>query len=109
MGGEKETFVSQSKSKETTLNKYRIHLNNSEMHVHDDEKKLKFAMPIAKAWKMWDKISTELASVEYVDTVNKTLAIFELLYVEGVMNVDISIRPIGISDNYKKLAEFFKR
>ena len=65
MGGEREVEIAKNdiKSKETSFGNFRAHLNNGEIHFHDDTNKLKAAIPVAKAWKIWDKLVANLVKL----------------------------------------------
>jgi hypothetical protein len=113
MGGEREVEIAKSdiKSKETSFGNFRAHLNNGEIHFHDDTNKLKSAIPVAKAWKIWDKLSSELGEVKHVDTVNKTVLTLASMIVPETQTLEVVafVTAVGIGSNFKKLSELFKK
>jgi len=113
MGGERETFAEKKPSKEskegTKLGKFRIHQNAGEVHFHDDEAKLKVAVPVADWWKAWEKLRTESSQFEWCDTVNDTILTVETTISEDVIDATITITEAVYGANFKALNDFTKR
>ena len=111
MGGEKETLVEkkESKSDKTKIGNFRIHLNNGEVHVHDDDNKLKVAIPVAAWWKIWDRIRNQPDGLTWLNPVNKTELKIESSIDDFVVDVKLSVSSVKFSDAWEKIDTFSKR
>lgn len=74
MGGERETVVESKKkaSGATKVGKIRIHESGGQVHFHDDDAKLKVAVPVSSWFEIFQKVSTG-GSETVIDPVNKTI------------------------------------
>lgn len=116
MGGEREDYVTKKKSDKTesksgTLGKYRYHENVGQFHVHDDELKLKAAVPMADWWKAWDKLKSGLGKWQWIDTVNDTILTIETVETGQPPGVDAVVTLVrGVfGPNFKALNAFTVR
>lgn len=78
MGGENEFKTPAKKSgsktdREETIGELRIHESKGEVHFHDDDRKLKVAMPVATWYAAWQRLTNEPNSeFNYADVENGT-------------------------------------
>jgi hypothetical protein len=76
MGGERETTAPQRVEKETgpeIIGSVRYHESKSQIHFHDDDNKLKVAIPVAAWYKAWNNLLSSLPNEwHYADVDNGT-------------------------------------
>jgi hypothetical protein len=111
MGGEREVTVeSKSKSKssgaETKVGTLRIHESAGQVHFHDDEKKLKCAVPVADWWKAWEKLSCQSQRWEWIDSENNTILVAETQIQHPNFDLSLILNSVTLSPGFQKLNSF---
>jgi hypothetical protein len=86
-----------------TLRKIRIHENDGEVHFHDDEAKLKVAVPVAKFWAAWST-NIELKDLMFHDTQRGTAALIR--FSREPVEVNVQIHESKIGKSFKQLNDF---
>lgn len=113
MGGERETEVAKketkSTSKKVTLDKYRVHQKDAEVHIHDDANKLKSAVPVVQWWKMWERLRNEPGTWTWLDPHFKTKLVVQTVLDETGVDVTISLSSITFGETWDKIDTFTKR
>ena len=77
MGGDRETIIPQKTvedGKSVTVGSVRIHQKGGEIHFHDDEKRLKVAVPADQWMAAYQEMSNHLpATRQFFDPTRKTV------------------------------------
>jgi hypothetical protein len=90
-------------SKPITIRKTRIHENEGEVHFHDDESKLKVAVPSGKFWAAWST-NVGLRDLRFHDTKRGTAAV--LHFTQAPVEVTIDVQKSNIGQSFKLLNDF---
>lgn len=112
MGGQYEdTIEKPSRSKgqagQVTVSKIRIHESGGEVHFHDDDAKLKVAVPVHVWSAAWDGLrSGEQAKFGYIDTDKGTALTVALVADGGSVDVELAIDKVKFGTAYEKLNKF---
>lgn len=122
MGGEREDYVAGKKTEKTETQgsvagtigigqRLRFHESAGQVHFHDDNLKLKAAMPVADWWKAWDKLRTSPGKWDWFDTVNETILSVETALVGEPPGIEatLSLSRGVYGTNFKALDAFTKR
>ena|SRR5258708_2411995 len=112
MGGQYEDTIeaprkSRGKSGSETIGKIRFHESRGEVHFHDDDAKLKVAMPVHVWSEAWAQVASGARHEwSYIDGINGTALDVELTADKGKVDVDLTIGETKVSDSFKKLQKF---
>lgn len=114
MGGVAEETVEQKqKTADGTfesLGRIRFHESNGEVHFHDDDRKLKVAVPVATWWQAWQSLSTGVTKkVELTDPQRKTAIKVKVTGRKGVRDITVRITNVAFSTEFDKLQKFSTR
>ncbi len=110
MGGVNEKTIEISKSgkggKDTTIGKIRIHGNAGEVHFHDDDAKLKVAVPTGKFWAAWSN-NADLQTLTFHDTTRGASVTINFTSPSaGVVEADIDVYELKTSKAFQQLNDF---
>ncbi len=120
MGGERETHVEKTEIpdksgsvRQNSGSRLRIHENAGQVHFHDDENKLKVAVPVATWWRAWQELQ-QPGRWDYIDVDNMAcLTVQTKLYQQDdILSVEceLMVTRVGvIGTNYTELAKFTKK
>jgi len=121
MGGERETLVPQSRAAgtPTQLGHLRVHDSGKETHFHDDNLKLKAAVPNAKWYAAWQDLCQAITAGEtrtwsHVDTANKATVFVKIEVDTGRANDRVEVNayawllPTTFNDVFQKLQDYTK-
>jgi len=86
----------------------RQHISAGQVHLHDDDNKLKVSIPVAEWYVIVRQMKT-LKPYSYVDTDFNCLANFHPYAKDGYFEVAIEMVPITVGDRFKQLADLIKR
>jgi hypothetical protein len=113
MGGEREVNVASSVKNSAQspieIGNVRIHESGGKVHFHSDAKNLKVAVPSAKWFEAWTKLSQSPNKWSYVDHENKTAISVETRFAGftgSLVDAEIILTPITIGDTFVKLQKF---
>ena len=119
MGGHNEkvlTPATSGKDREIQMgSKIRVHENAGEVHFHDDEKKLKVAIPAADFWREWTAFQTTRIAkkdevLHFIDPTRGTVALIESQskFKDGKYKIDVnvSIVEVEVSPVVSSLRDF---
>jgi len=112
MGGEREMTLGKKDNKEgniASLDGFRIHEINGEVHFHDDTNKLKAVVPVGVWYKAWDKLRGEPTTWVFIDTSNNTNISVGTRLINDEFDIIVSIKTIKVGKDYTKLNTFSKR
>jgi len=113
MGGEREaTLEVTTKAAGTTLTGkakqiLRFHENKGEIHFHDDEIKLKAAIPVAEWYTIFRVLNT-MKNVTYIDSTNWTIIKFKPNYdpKNGLADIKVTLQAVKVGSNLASLQKF---
>lgn len=118
MGGANETVMDQKvatadKGSEV-VGKIRFHESGGEVHFHDDENRLKVAVPAATWFAAWQRLENSGGEWSYIDAGKQTLLSVAVEIIPGkpkkkkAASVDVllSVEKIEPSDTFSKLRKF---
>jgi hypothetical protein len=109
MGGIKEDKIEQSKSGSEVggkIGKYiRFHENNGEIHFHDDDNKLKVAMPVATWFAAWSNLAKNMGEWSYIDAERKTMFSINV-FMKKKVQVNVNIKKVEFDNIFEKLQKF---
>lgn len=121
MGGQREqvlnTPATSSHKIPVQINGIRIHENNGEVHLHDDARKLKVAIPSSEFWKAWNQSSEAKSSgnkvirtISFIDPKNQSVALIENTITfenkKASVNTTVRLEKAEFDGNYTKLQTF---
>jgi hypothetical protein len=86
----------------------RQHISAGQVHLHDDDNKLKVSIPVAEWYVIVRQLKT-MTPYTYVDTDFNCTAIFRPFMHNGYFEVAIEMQPITVGDRFKQLASLIKR
>lgn len=112
MGGEFEKTAKSQTSKTDhsgNVNNIRFHKSGNEIHFHNDDKKLKVAVPFAIWHRACQKFrETPSFNFYYVDEINKSIIIIQLNW-ENEQEVFKVIPLKKLSDTLKSFSDFVNK
>lgn len=86
----------------------RQHISAGQVHLHDDDNKLKVSIPVAEWYVIVRQLKT-MTPYTYVDTDFNCSATFRPFVHNGYFEVSIEMVPITVGDRFKQLASLIKR
>lgn len=86
----------------------RQHVSGGQVHLHDDDNKLKVAIPVAEWYVIVRQLKT-MTPYTYVDTDFNCTAIFRPFMHDGYFEIAIEMVPVTVGDRFKQLASLIKR
>lgn len=93
--------------------KIRYHFNANEVHLHDDDSKIKVAISAPEFWTAWRRFKTGFSfdkEASFIDFGNKTVATFKMGVGEGgKIDFVVSLQKAHIPDNLDKIETFVNK
>jgi hypothetical protein len=86
----------------------RQHISAGQVHLHDDDNKLKVSIPVAEWYVIVRQLKT-MTPYTYVDTDFNCTALFRPFMHNGYFEVAIEMQPVTVGDRFKQLASLIKR
>jgi hypothetical protein len=92
----------------TNIHQLRIHESKGEIHFHNDNNKLKVAMPVAEFNVMMRQLK-RMKPINFVDDVNKTVLTIEPIFDGSSLALKMVIVPATLGDNFKALNDILNK
>ena len=116
MGGERETVAEQRKRDRKTgkpekVGSVRFHESGGEIHFHDDNNKLKVAIPSGVWHEAWERLSSgRQKRFEYADVLEKSRLVVKIDSEKKdkskALEAFIKISPIELGSTFESLQKF---
>lgn len=109
MGGKNEQVIETPAEKGlgNLVGKTRVHESAGFIHFHDDEKRVKVAIPVAEFWTAWNhfKNGDQAASLKFLDLVNKSLLTITLSF-SPIIDVTVELSGHSFGNSFVILDSF---
>ena len=96
MGGQNEFTAPTKAASGDSIGKLRIHENAGEVHFHDDQNKLKAAVPVAAMYEVWAKLKDGRKNkFKHKDLANRSILRIKVVRnKKGPIDLQMTVEPM---------------
>ena len=109
MGGKNEQVVETVKNGfGQGIGKVRIHQSGGYIHFHNDERKIKAAVPVFEFWPAWNRFKNgdPLSPLKFVDVDNRSILTITTVIAAGTIDVTVDLDCFNFGDTFATLNSF---